>query len=72
MHIKLHKNAITTPRGRDLIQASAQLNTVHAKQFGVSAETIARWKGRDSVHGWGARDARPAEPAQGGRARDVI
>ncbi|WP_022950212.1 IS481 family transposase [Methylohalobius crimeensis] len=49
MQVRLHKNATTTPRIRALIQASTEPNTVLAKRFGVTVETIARWKGRDSV-----------------------
>lgn len=49
MNIRLHKNATTTPRVRALIQASDEPQTVLARRFGVSVETIARWKHRDSV-----------------------
>ncbi len=49
MNIQLHKNATTTPRIRALIQASDEPQTVLARRFGVSVETIARWKHRDSV-----------------------
>ena len=49
MQVGLHKNATTTPKIRALIQASTEANTVLAKRYGVGVETIARWKGRDSV-----------------------
>ena len=49
MHLRLHKNATTTPRIRAEIQASTEPNMVLAKRYGVGMETIARWKGRDSV-----------------------
>jgi transposase InsO family protein len=49
MNIRLHKNATTTPRIRALIQASHEPQTVLARRFGVSVETVARWKHRDSV-----------------------
>jgi transposase InsO family protein len=49
MQVRLHKNATTTPKIRALIQASTEANTVLAKRYGVGVETVARWKGRDSV-----------------------
>ncbi len=49
MNIKLHKNATTTPRIRALIQASDEPQTVLARRFGMTVETIARWKHRDST-----------------------
>ena len=49
MTIRLHKNATTTPRIRALIQASDEPQTVLARRFGVSVETVARRKRRDSV-----------------------
>ncbi|MEW6729145.1 MAG: IS481 family transposase [Pseudomonadota bacterium] len=49
MHLRLHKNATTTPRIRAEIQASVEPMTVLAKRFGVSVSTIARWKKRTSV-----------------------
>lgn len=48
MNIRLHKNA-TTPRIRALIQVSDAPQTVLTRRFGVSLETLARWKHRDSV-----------------------
>jgi transposase len=49
MHLRLHKNATTTPRIRAEIQASVEPMTVLAQRFGVSVSTIARWKKRTSV-----------------------
>lgn len=49
MQIKLHKNATTTPKVRALIQASTETNVTLAQRFGVSVETIARWKKRNTV-----------------------
>lgn len=49
MNIRLHKNATTTPRIRALIQTSHEPMTVLARRFGVSVETITRWKHRGSV-----------------------
>ncbi len=49
MQVRLHKNATTTPRIRALIQASDQPMTELARQYGVTVETIARWKHRDTV-----------------------
>ena len=50
MHLRLHKNATTTPRIRAEIQVSKEPMRVLAQRFGVSASTIARWKKRASVH----------------------
>lgn len=49
MQVRLHKNATTTPRIRVLIQSSTESTAALAQRFGVSVETIARWKKRDSV-----------------------
>ena len=49
MQLRLHKNATTTPKTRAMIQASDEPMTVLAKRLGVTVETIARWKHRDSV-----------------------
>ena len=49
MQIRLHKNATTTPKIRALIQASVESNVALAQRFGVSVETIARWKKRNTV-----------------------
>ncbi|WP_422110665.1 IS481 family transposase [Burkholderia multivorans] len=50
MHLRLHKNATTTPRIRAEIQVSKEPMRVLAQRFGVSVCTIARWKKRASVH----------------------
>ncbi|TSE35345.1 hypothetical protein Tfont_02319 [Tepidimonas fonticaldi] len=50
MHLRLHKNATTTPRIRAEIQVSKEPMRVLAQRFGVSVSTIARWKKRASVH----------------------
>lgn len=44
MHLRLHKNATTTPRIRAEIQVSKEPMRVLAQRFGVSVSTIARWK----------------------------
>ena len=49
MQVRLHKNATTTPKTRALIQASGLPMTVLADRLGVSVDTVARWKHRDSV-----------------------
>lgn len=49
MQVRLHKNATTTPKTRGMIQASDLPMTVLAERLGVTVETIARWKHRDSV-----------------------
>jgi len=50
MHLRLHKNATTTPRIRAEIQVSKEPMRVLAQRFGVSVSTIARWEKRASVH----------------------
>jgi transposase InsO family protein len=49
MQIRLHKNAATPPMIRARIQGSRESSVALAKRFGVSAETIARWKKRNFV-----------------------
>lgn len=49
MQVRLHKNATTTPKTRAMIQASDLPMTVLAERLGVTVETVARWKHRDSV-----------------------
>ena len=52
MHIKLHKQATTTPKIRAEIQAapSSITDSELARQYGVSRVTIRRWRYRDDVH----------------------
>ena len=47
MNIRLHENATTTPRIRALIPAGDEPQTVPARYFGVTVQTLARWKLRD-------------------------
>jgi len=49
MNIRLHANAITTPKIRQYIQASHQSALQLADELGVSEDTIRRWRGRDRV-----------------------
>ena len=46
MHIRLHKNATTTPARRAEIQRSDKPVRQLAQEFGVSEDTIRRWKRR--------------------------
>ena len=50
MHLKLHANATTTPRTRAYIQSSKASTSSLARELGVSARTVARWRGRREVH----------------------
>ena len=50
MQIHLHKQATTTPRVRAAIQASDEPGPVLAERFGVTPQTIYKWRKRDSVH----------------------
>ena len=49
MLIHLHKQATTTPKVRATIQASDDAGTVLAERFGVTPQTIYKWRNRDSV-----------------------
>ena len=49
MEINLHKQATTTPKVRAAIQASGDAGTALAEHFGVTAQTIYKWRKRDSV-----------------------
>jgi len=49
MLITLHKNATTTPAVRAAIQQSSASDYELARQYGVSRQTIRRWRLRDSV-----------------------
>jgi transposase InsO family protein len=49
MLIHLHKQATTTPKVRAVIQASDDPGTALAERFGVTAQTIYKWRRRDSV-----------------------
>ncbi len=50
MHLKLHANATTTPRIRAYIQHSTAATATLARELGISARTVARWRGRREVH----------------------
>jgi DNA-binding transcriptional MerR regulator len=49
MEIRLHKNARTTPALRKMIQESGESVSALSKRFGVTADTIYRWKKRGTV-----------------------
>jgi len=49
MLIHLHSQAKTTPKVRAAIQESDEAGTVLAARFGVTAQTIYKWRKRDSV-----------------------
>ena len=49
MLINLHKQATKTPKVRAAIQASDDAGTALAERFGVTAQTIYKWRKRDSV-----------------------
>lgn len=44
MLIHLHKQATTTPKVRAAIQASDEVGTVLAARFGVTPQTIYKWR----------------------------
>lgn len=49
MLIHLHKQATTTPKIRAAIQASTEPAPLLAERFGVTEQTIYKWRKRDSV-----------------------
>src|SRR5690625_1960125 len=49
MNIRLHVNAVTTPRIRREIQASTESHVALAARYNVSIDTIRRWRQRDDV-----------------------
>lgn len=50
MNIRLHVNAVTTPKIRRQIQQSTETNVALSARHDVSIDTIRRWRGRDEVH----------------------
>ena len=48
MMLSLHKNATTTPAIRARIAASVEPAAVLAARYGVTLDTIYRWRGRTS------------------------
>jgi transposase-like protein len=44
MLIHLHSQATTTPKVRAAIQASEEVGTVLAERFGVTPQTIYKWR----------------------------
>jgi transposase-like protein len=49
MLISLHKQATTTPKIRAAIQASDEPAWIVAERYGISEQTIWKWRKRDSV-----------------------
>jgi transposase-like protein len=50
MLISLHKQATTTPKIRAAIQASSEPARVVAERYGISEQTVWKWRSRDGVH----------------------
>ena len=48
--IHRHSQALTTPKMRAAIQASDEPASVLAERFGTTAQTVCKWRHRDSVH----------------------
>jgi hypothetical protein len=78
MLIHLHQQATTTPKVRAAIQASDDVGTALAERFGVTAQTIYKWRKRDSVEdrSWHAAPASDHTDAcagghRGGLAQDA-
>jgi transposase-like protein len=49
MLIHLHSQATTTPKVRVAIQMSDETGTVLAERFGVTPQTIYKWRKRDTI-----------------------
>jgi uncharacterized protein YjcR len=49
MLIQLHKKATTTPKIRTAIQASDEPAWIVAERYGISEQTVWKWRKRDSV-----------------------
>ena len=49
MLIQLHSQATTTPKIRAEIQASREPASVLAERFGITEQTVWKWRKRDSV-----------------------
>ena len=49
MLISLHKQATTTPKIRAAIQASAEPAWIVAERYGITEQTVWKWRERDSV-----------------------
>ena len=50
MLISLHKQATTTPKIRAAIQASTEPAWLVAERYGISEQTVWKWRKRDSIH----------------------
>ena len=50
MLISLHKQATTTPKVRAAIQASPEPAWMVAERYGISEQTVWKWRTRDTVH----------------------
>ena len=75
MLISLHKQATTTPKIRAAIQASSEPAWLVAERYGISEQTVWKWRSRDDVHD---RSHTPHKlqttltPARGSSRRDRI
>jgi transposase-like protein len=59
MLIQLHKQATTTPKVRAAIQGSDDAGTVLAERFGVTPQTVYKWRRRASVEDRGSKPRAP-------------
>ena len=50
--ISLHKQATTTPKTRAAIQASDEPAWVLADRYGISEQTVWKWRNRDGILGF--------------------
>ncbi|CUH39484.1 hypothetical protein JSE7799_02211 [Jannaschia seosinensis] len=50
MLISLHKQATTTPKIRAAIQAGTKPARMVAERYGISGQTVWKWRKRDSIH----------------------
>jgi len=50
MLVRLHSQATTTPKIRAEIQASTEPAWMVGKRYGISEQTVWKWRNRDNVH----------------------
>jgi len=48
--ISLHNQATTTPKIRGAIQASSEPAWLVAERYGISGQTVWKWRSRNHVH----------------------
>ncbi len=68
MNVKLHTNARSTPRVREIIKSSDKSARALAEEFGVSETTIYRWRNRNGTY----VDHSPRRPRPSGSQYQLV